>query len=145
MTVQETWSLVLSEFAFLFWAEMDSADRECLTSQAVRRIWIVGCGCSPGKRYQRIQTCLTRELNRPPLHPALGAGCEISKEGWTSARQDSGCEISGEGWTSAGQDSGCEISGEGGTSAGQNSRCEISGEGGTSAEQNSSPGGMISK
>ena len=34
----ETWSSVLSEFAFLLWAEMDPANRECLTSQAVRGI-----------------------------------------------------------------------------------------------------------
>ena len=31
----ETWSSVLSEFAFLLWAEMDPANRECLKSQAV--------------------------------------------------------------------------------------------------------------
>ena len=31
----ETWSSVLSEFAFLLWTEMDLANRECLTSQAV--------------------------------------------------------------------------------------------------------------
>ena len=58
----ETWSSVLSEFAFLLWAEMDPANRQCLTSQAVRGIWIGGCGCSPGKRYQKIRTCLTREV-----------------------------------------------------------------------------------
>ena len=63
--VQETWSSVLSEFAFWLWAEMDSANRECLTSQAVRGIWIVGCGCSPGKRYQKIRTCLTGEVELP--------------------------------------------------------------------------------
>ena len=34
----ETWSSVLSEFSFLLWAEMDPANRECLTSQAVRGI-----------------------------------------------------------------------------------------------------------
>ena len=34
----ETWSSVLSEFAFLLWAEMDPVNRECLTSQAVRGI-----------------------------------------------------------------------------------------------------------
>ena len=34
----ETWSSVLLEFAFLLWAEMDPANRECLTSQAVRGI-----------------------------------------------------------------------------------------------------------
>ena len=28
----ETWSSVLSEFAFLLWAEMDPANRKCLTS-----------------------------------------------------------------------------------------------------------------
>ena len=58
----ETWSSVLSEFTFWLWAEMDPASRECLTSQAVRGIWIDGCGCSPGKRYQKIQICLTREV-----------------------------------------------------------------------------------
>ena len=45
--------------------EMDPANRECLTSQAIRGIWIVGCRCSPGKRYQRIQTCLTGEVESP--------------------------------------------------------------------------------
>ena len=34
----ETWSSVLSEFAFLLWAKMDPANRKCLTSQAVRGI-----------------------------------------------------------------------------------------------------------
>ena len=34
----ETWSSILSEFAFLLWAKMDPANRECLTSQAVRGI-----------------------------------------------------------------------------------------------------------
>ena len=34
----ETWSSVLSEFAFLLWAEMDLANHECMTSQAVRGI-----------------------------------------------------------------------------------------------------------
>ena len=34
----ETWSSVLSEFAFLLWAEMDPANSECLTSQPVRGI-----------------------------------------------------------------------------------------------------------
>ena len=37
----------------------------CLTSQAVRGIWIVGCGCSSGKSYQRIWTCLTGEVESP--------------------------------------------------------------------------------
>ena len=60
----ETWSSVLSEFAFWLWAEMDPANRECLTSQAVRGIW-VGCGCSLGKRYQRSRTCLTGEVESP--------------------------------------------------------------------------------
>ena len=63
----ETWSSILSEFAFLLWVEMDPANCECLTSQAVRGIWIVGCGCSPGKRYQRIWTCLTGEVETPSL------------------------------------------------------------------------------
>ena len=31
----ETWSSVLSEFAFLLWAEMDQANGECLTSHAI--------------------------------------------------------------------------------------------------------------
>ena len=44
---------------------MDLANRECLTSQAVWGIWIVGYGCSPGKRYQRIRTCLTGEVESP--------------------------------------------------------------------------------
>ena len=66
--VQETWSSVLSEFAFWFWAEVDSAIRECLTSQAVWGIWIVGCGCSLGKRYQRIRTYLTGEVESPSSH-----------------------------------------------------------------------------
>ena len=55
MTVQETWSSVLSELSFLLWAEMDPTNRECLTSQAVR-------GSYPGKRYQRIRTCLPGEV-----------------------------------------------------------------------------------
>ena len=58
----ETWSSVLSEFAFWLWAEIDPANRECLTSQAIREIWIGGCGCSPGKRYHKIRTCLTGEV-----------------------------------------------------------------------------------
>ena len=61
----ETWSSVLSEFAFWLWAEINPANRECLMSQAVRGIWIVGCGCSPGKHYQRIRTCLTGEVETP--------------------------------------------------------------------------------
>ena len=44
------------------WAEMDPANREYLTSQAIRGIWIVGHGCSPNKRYRRIWTCLLREV-----------------------------------------------------------------------------------
>ena len=32
----ETWSSVLSEFAFLLWAEMDPANHKCLMSQAIR-------------------------------------------------------------------------------------------------------------
>ena len=63
--VQETWSSVLSEFAFWLWAEMDQANRECLTSQVVRGIWNVGCGCSSSKRYQSIRTCLTGEVESP--------------------------------------------------------------------------------
>ena len=61
----ETWSSVLSEFAFWLWAEMDPANHECLTSQAIRGIWIVGRGCSPGKHYQRIRICLTGEGETP--------------------------------------------------------------------------------
>ena len=61
----ETWSSVLSEFAFWLWVEMDPANHKCLMSQAVRGIWIVGRGCSLGKRYQRIQICLTREVEMP--------------------------------------------------------------------------------
>ena len=34
----ETWLSILSEFAFLLWVEVDPANRECLTSQAVREI-----------------------------------------------------------------------------------------------------------
>ena len=60
--VQETWSTVLLEFASWLWAEMDPANHECLTSQVVQGIWIVDCGCTPGKRYQRIRTCLTGEV-----------------------------------------------------------------------------------
>ena len=37
---------------------MDPANREYLTSQAIRGSWIVSYGYSPGKRYQRIRTCL---------------------------------------------------------------------------------------
>ena len=55
MTVQETWSSVLSELSFLLWMEMDPANREYLTSQAVRVICL-------GKRYQRIRTCLSEEV-----------------------------------------------------------------------------------
>ena len=55
MTVQETWSSVLSELSFLLWAEMDPANRECLTSQAFRM------SCS-GKHYRRIRTCLSEEV-----------------------------------------------------------------------------------
>ena len=46
-------------------AEMNPANRECLTSQTIRGIWIVGCGCSPSKCYQRIRTCLTGEVEFP--------------------------------------------------------------------------------
>ena len=31
----ETWLSILSEFAFLLWVEVDPANRECLTSQAI--------------------------------------------------------------------------------------------------------------
>ena len=62
MAVQETWLSVLSEFAFWLWAEMDPTNREYLTSQAIRGSWIVGCGYSPGKHYQRIWTCLLGEV-----------------------------------------------------------------------------------
>ena len=62
MTAHETWSSVLSEFAFWLWAEMDPANREYLTSQAFRGIWIVGYGCYPDKRYRRIRTCLLGEV-----------------------------------------------------------------------------------
>ena len=34
----KTWSSVLSEFAFLLWEKMDPANRECLTSEAIRGI-----------------------------------------------------------------------------------------------------------
>ena len=34
----ETWLSILSEFAFLLWVEVDPANRECLTSQAIRGI-----------------------------------------------------------------------------------------------------------
>ena len=41
---------------------MDPANREYLTSQAIRGIWIVGHRCSPDKRYWRIWTCLPGEV-----------------------------------------------------------------------------------
>ena len=44
---------------------MDPANRECLASQAVQGIEIVGCGSYPGKRYQKIRTCLTEEVETP--------------------------------------------------------------------------------
>ena len=43
-------------------AKVDPASREYLTSQAIRGIWIVGHGCSPDKRYRRIRTCLSGEV-----------------------------------------------------------------------------------
>ena len=54
---------------------MDPANREYLMSQAVR----VSC---PGKRYQRIRTCLSGEVESSSSpHPATGVGYEISGEG----------------------------------------------------------------
>ena len=56
---------------------MDQANSEYLTSQAVR----VSC---PSKRYQRIWTCLSREIESSSFpHPATGAIYEISGEGVT--------------------------------------------------------------
>ena len=72
---------------------------------------------SPGKRYQRIQICLTGEVETPSFpirrqaldvkYPKSGAGCEISGEGGTSPDQNSECEISGEDGTSQGWPSAC--------------------------------------
>ena len=70
--------------------EIDPEKRECLTSQAVRGIWIVGW---TGFRMWDI------------------------RRRWDVGGQNSGCETSGEGGTSVGQNSGCETSGEGGMSA----------------------------
>ena len=96
----ETWSSVLSEFAFWLWAEMDPANRQCLTSQAVRGIWIGGCGCYPGKRYQKIRTCLTGEVETSSS-PIRLWGMRM----WNVGGRNSRCEISGEGGMSAGLNS----------------------------------------
>ena len=135
MTVQETWSSVLSEFAFWLWAKMDPANRERLTSQAVRGIWIVGCGCYLGKRHQRIRTCLTGEVESPssPMRrqaPDVKYPKKVERRRtefrmWDIWRR----------WNVGGQNFGCEISGGDGTLAGQDSECEISGGGGMSADR----------
>ena len=132
-------------------AEMNPANRECLTSQTIRGIWIVGCGCSPSKCYQRIRTCLTGEVEFPssPIrrqapdvkypdkmerrpdripdvrHPEK-VGCRRTEfRMWDIRRR----------WDVGEQNSECETFGEGGTSARQNFGCEISGEGGTLADR----------
>ena len=99
----ETWSSVLSEFAFWLWAEMDPANHKCLTSQAIRRIWIVGRGCSPGKRNQRIWICLTGEVETPSS-PIRRQAPDV-KYPIRGSEHNSGCEISGEGGMLAGQNS----------------------------------------
>ena len=45
----------------------------------LRVSWNVGRGCSPDERYQKIRTCLSGEVETPPLPSGVrGSGCEIS-------------------------------------------------------------------
>ena len=139
ITQRRKWSIMRSK---RLRAEMDPANRECLTSQAVRGIWIVGCGCFPGKRYQRIRTCLTGEVetsSSPIRHQAPDVNDRTEFRMWDIRRR----------WNVGGQNSRCEISKKmerrrtefrmwdirrRWNVGGQNSRCEISGESGTSAD-----------
>ena len=78
-------------------------------SQAIRRFWIGGCGCSPGERYQRIRLCLSGKVETPPLPSCIMCWMWNIRIRVEWQRQNSGCETSGEGETSQGGPSACAM------------------------------------